>query len=258
MAPVESNKEFDYRTGRWSIPEIAKTLDQGLMLLDAVAEHGPGTVADLADRSGLNRTVTHRLVATLEQRGFLRRAEDGRVGLGPTLLDLGDRVETDLRAAARIPLQVLTARTRETAVLTVPDGAEAVAIEQNSGFHHLLRVDYRPGFRHPLDRAAHGKVILAFMPVPPTDLDDDEAKRIRRRGYATSHDELQLGAAGLAAPVFGRGGTVIASIGVVAPLDRMPSEREAARAVLEAAADASRNLGFHVPRASCRTGDDDG
>ncbi len=217
------------------------------MLLDAVAAHGPGTVSDLADRSGLNRTVTHRLVATLEQRGFLRRNEDGRVTLGPALLDLGDRVETDLRAAARIPLQVLT----------VPDGAEAVAIEQNNGFHHALRVEYRPGFRHPLDRAAHGKAILAFMGDAPAGLPGDEAAVIRRRGFAVSRDELQLGAAGLAAPVFARGGAVIASIGVVAPLDRMPPEREAARAVLEAAADTSRNLGFHVPRATC-TGDDDG
>ncbi len=230
------------------IPEIAKTLDQGLMLLDAVAEHGPGTVADLADRSGLNRTVTHRLVATLEQRGFLRRSEDGRVALGPALLDLGDRVETDLRAATRIPLQVLSGRTRETAVVTVPDGVEAVAVEQNNGFYHMLRVDYRPGFRHPLDRAAHGKAILAFMADPPLALPAEEAEAIRRRGYAVSRDELQLGAAGLAAPVFARGSQVIASIGIVAPLDRIPPQRDAARAVLEAAAEASRNLGFHVPR----------
>ncbi len=221
------------------------------MLLDAVAEHGPGTVADLADRSGLNRTVTHRLVATLEQRGFLRRSDDGRVALGPALLDLGDHVETDLRAATRIPLRVLGARTKETSVVTVPDGTEAVAVEQNNGLYHMLRVDYRPGFRHPLDRAAHGKAILAFLADPPLELPAAEAATIRRRGYAVSRDELQLGAAGLAAPVFAHGSRVIASIGIVAPLDRIPPEREAARAVLEAAAEASRNLGFHVPRKDC-------
>ncbi len=222
------------------------------MLLDAIAEHGPASIAELAGRTGLNRTVVHRLVATLDQRGFARRRDDGSVALGPSLLDLGDHVESDLRAVARIPLQVLAARTGETAVITVPDGAEAVAIDQANTLRHVIRVDYRPGFRHPLDRSAHGKAILAFMDEPPMPPDRGEAGVIRRRGFAVSRDELQAGAAGLAAPVFRRGGAVVASIGIVAPLDRMPGEETAARAVIEAAAETSRGLGFRLPRKSAQ------
>ena len=230
------------------MPEIAKTLDQGLMLLDDVAERGPGSVSDVAQRTGLNRTVAHRLISTLETRGYLRRDPDGLVTLGSTLLGMGERVETDLRGAARIPLQVLTATMRETAVLTVPDGDEAVAIDQDAGpaGHHLVRVDYRPGMRHPLDKAAHGTAILAFRDESreASTLPGDEQRRIRERGYAVSHDELQLGASGIASPVFGRDGTVVASLGIVAPVERFPDESQAARAVLAAAADTSRALGY--------------
>ncbi len=230
--------------------EISKTLDQGLALLDEVAANGPGSVADLAERCGLNRTVAHRLITTFVQRGYLRRDHEGHVALGPALMALGERVEVTLRSAARIPLRVLGGKLKETAVITVAEDGEAVALDQFAHFgRHLLRVDYRPGFRHPLDRAAHGKAILAFRDddgLGPR-LDAEERARIRRRGYAESHDELQQGAAGLAAPVFGPDGRVVASIGVVAPVDRMPERRMAARAVLEAAAATSRNLGFEIP-----------
>ncbi len=226
------------------MPEIAKTLDQGLMLLDDVAEHGPGSVSDVAQRTGLNRTVAHRLIATLETRGSLRRNSDGLVTLGSSLLGLGEQVDTDLRSAARIPVQLLTVKMRETAVLSVPDGDEAVAIDQNGGLgsHHLVRVDYRPGMRHPLDKAAHGKAIIAFR--EDSTLPATEQRRIRKRGYAVSHDELQLGASGIASPVFSRDGSVVASVGIVAPVERFPDEQKAARAVLEAAAETSRALGF--------------
>ncbi len=231
--------------------EISKTLDQGLTLLDEVGANGAGTVADLAARCGLNRTVAHRLVNTLVGRGFLRRDENGQVALGPALMVLGEQVETSLRGAAQIPLRVLSGKLKETAVITVAEDGEAVALDQFAHMH-LLRVDYRPGFRHPLDQAAHGKAILAFRDDEDSGprLDPEERTRIRRRGYADSQGELQQGAAGLAAPVFGPDGRVVASIGIVAPADRMPDRRVAARAVLEAAAAVSRNLGFESPRRS--------
>ena len=47
-----------------------------------VSDGGPGSVAEIAERSGLNRTVAHRLIATLEARGYLRRGPYGDFSLG--------------------------------------------------------------------------------------------------------------------------------------------------------------------------------
>ncbi|WP_423458317.1 helix-turn-helix domain-containing protein [Ottowia sp. VDI28] len=53
--------------------EISKTADQALVLLAYVAEHGPLGTTELARRLQMHRTVVHRLLATLQGRGFIRR-----------------------------------------------------------------------------------------------------------------------------------------------------------------------------------------
>ena len=59
--------------------ETSQTLDRGLRVLEALAEAPDGlTVTELAQTLGIGRTVVYRLVVTLEQHAFLRRAVDGR------------------------------------------------------------------------------------------------------------------------------------------------------------------------------------
>jgi DNA-binding IclR family transcriptional regulator len=224
--------------------ETSKTVDQALVLLKAIASGGTGSTSELARRTGLNRTVAHRLLATLDRHGFVRRHGD-TWELGIALLGLGQRVEPELRQAARPLLAELVAHAGETAVLSVPDGEQAVALDQVLATEHVVRVEYPPGFRHPLALAAHGRAILAFSEPPliervlghadePDALAED-LDAIRRRGYATSHDELRSGAWGLAVPVIGADDRVMGSIGVVAPVSRLPDEAALASLALAAA-----------------------
>jgi IclR family pca regulon transcriptional regulator len=214
--------------------ELSKTVDQSLAVLLSLSAEGPASASELARRIGVNRTVCHRLLATLERRRFARRAADGTWRLGVTLLELADRVGDDVRVAARPVLDELAQGFGETVVLSVPDGLDVVAIDRALGDRHPVRVDYHPGRRHPQTRGAHGRAVLAFAEedrVAQALADDERADEIRTllaetrtRGYAISHDELQLGAAGLAAPVCDRRGVVIASLGMVAPAGRLPAE----------------------------------
>jgi IclR family acetate operon transcriptional repressor len=66
-----------------------------------------------------------------------------------------------------------------------------------------------------------------------------ECARIKAEGFAMDEEEYVEGVRCLAAPVRDRDGVVIASIGISAPLARLPREREAAaaRQVCEAAAE---------------------
>jgi DNA-binding IclR family transcriptional regulator len=231
--------------------ETSKTVDQALVLLKAIATGGAGSTTELARRTGMNRTVTHRLLATLDRHGFIRRHGD-RWDLGIALLGLGQRVEPELRQVARPFLGELMAHARETAVLSVRDGDQAVALDQVLATDHVVRVEYPPGFRHPLALGAHGRAILAFSEPSlvervlgaadePGDL-EGELDVIRERGYATSHDELRSGAWGLAVPVLGADDRVMGSIGVVAPVSRLPDESGLAPAAVAAA----RRLGARL------------
>lgn len=195
-------------------PETSRTVDRALVLLRAVSEHAPASSAELARRTGLNRTVVHRLLTTFAAHGFVRR-DAGGYTLGTALVELGGRVQARLRERARPALESLAARFGETAVLTVPDGQDAVAIDQVLGGEHPLRVQYAPGFRHPLTMGAHGRAIMEGR-------------------WAVSHGELQLGASGLAAPVFDARGIAVASVGIVAPSNRFPDPDEVVAATLAA------------------------
>lgn len=208
------------------MPEISKTADQALVLLAYIAEHGPLGTTDLARLLDMHRTVVHRLLATLQGRGFVRRVEAGYLP-GTALLHLAQFVEPDLIASAKPILDSLAQEFGETFILTALQGShEAIQIEQSVGGHHFMRVQLTRGFRHPLSKGASGRSILAFCDAPSVSYalqhseDPDHLTQllteVRELGYAVSHDELSPGVHGVSVPIM-QGKQPIASIGVVYP-----------------------------------------
>ena len=76
-------------------------------------------------------------------------------------------------------------------------------------------------------------------------------KEIARRGYAVNEEEQILGIHGIAAPVFGHQGTVVASVCTTIPSYRFQPSRLAANAreVMAAAARISLRMGYTTARA---------
>lgn len=232
------------------MPEISKTADQALMLLLALGEEGGSTAAALADRLGMHRTVAHRLLATLEQRGFVRRQPSG-YELGMVLRHLAARVEPQLLHISRPIMEELSAATGEATVLSMREGNDLVTADIVPGPRHLVRVALDPGFRHPLPVGAAGRAILAFLPARARrsvvgsshrpDMLEAQLEEIRRAGYAHSQDELQQGVSGIAVPVFSAG-VVTASLSVVVPVTRSAVLQDWLDDTLAAAARMSREL----------------
>lgn len=231
--------------------EISKTADQALVLLAYVAEHGPLGTTDLARRLKMHRTVVHRLLATLQQRGFVRRVEDGYVS-GTALLHLAQFVEPELIGAARPSLDALAQQFGETFILTALQGSyDAIQIDQSMGTHHFMRVQLSRGFLHPLSKGASGRSILAYSDEDVIEhfmaqADDRELlaaqlEAVRKEGHAVSHDELSPGVHGISAPIVVEK-KAVASIGVVYPSVREGSEASFARALKKAATAIARNL----------------
>jgi DNA-binding IclR family transcriptional regulator len=125
-----------------------------------------------------------------------------------------------------------------TSFLTILDGADAVCLLVLEPPSSLMHVAYRTGQRHPA-HVGPGRAILIGR--PPRANEPPAVTRDRARGYVTTHDELQLGAWGLAAPVPSLSGQAEAAIGVVAlgPLD----EARVAPLVFEATRDVAAALG---------------
>ena len=199
--------------------ETSKTVGEALRLVAVVAE-APGSIADLTRRMNLSRTVVQRLLITLQEHGFVLRLPDGRFALGTAVADLAGRVGTPLRLIAAPHLDALARRLNETVVLTMRQGDEGVSVAQVVAPDRMVRVEFPPGYRHPLSMGAGGRAILLESSKP---------------GYAVSVNEVQQGVAGLASPVRGAGGVAVASVGVIVPVERFRESPALAKPVIETA-----------------------
>jgi DNA-binding IclR family transcriptional regulator len=224
--------------------EISLTGDQMLTVLETVAENGPISAAEVARICAINRTVAYRLLVTLAQRSYVRRSEAGYV-VGPAVLNVAKAADPGLINVAKPFMEQLARETGETVVLHAIDGYEAVVIAQALGGRHLVRVEHQPGSRHPLYLGASAKAILAFQPkkfadrvlrkLPNADDMLTLLETIRRNGFAISHDELQQGVHGIAAPLHGNNTIIPASIAILVPAARQGTLQALVRPLLEAA-----------------------
>ena len=208
-----------------------QAIDRAAQLLVRVVESAqPPSVGELAQRAGLPKSTTSRLVSALERQGLVQRlGERGRLTAGPVLLRYANRdVSSTLVELAAPSLRRLADASGETINLAVRgiDGVEHLAQEDTA---HYVGVTDWVGRRVPFDLAANGKCFLAFggtADVTP------ELARVRARGYATSVDELELGLSALAAPVFAPHGEALAALSISGPSARLTSERIAKLAPL--------------------------
>lgn len=207
-----------------------------LSLLAAFDEdHRRLGLTELARRAGLPLSTAHRLVAELGEFGALVRTPVGDYVLGRRMWDIGllAPVQTGLREAASPHLHDLFGATGSTVHLAVRDGAEALYVDRLRGSTSVPIVS-TIGSRLPLHSTGVGKVLLAHAPdeVLATVLGSLTAAtaytitqpgtlrrqlaRVRREGWASTTEEMSLGACSVAVPVRQRG-EVVAALGVVVP-----------------------------------------
>lgn len=227
----------------------SRTLARGLHVIEVLAQHTSGlTVSGLAEHTGLDRAVLYRLLQTLIEQGFVRKdATNRRYLLGVAMLELGVKAgqSFEVRRLAEEPLAALSSDTGEVACLVVQDRDDVVVVAVTEPADKFIQVNYRVGFRHPLGVAAHGKALLAFL---PHGANRAELNTVRQRGVAFTRDEIESGAGGVAAPVFGHHGGAVAAVGIVAPSARLGDPDVLAIRVLRTAREISERLGWRPRR----------
>jgi len=192
----------------------SQTLDRGLRVLEHITESlTPLTVAEVARDVGMHRSITYRMLRTLEDHGLIARDELGRFQAGAGLAVLAGRFTPALRAVAGRHLLKLAVATEKTAFLVVRHGDEAVTIEVVEPPAAAAHVSYRPGLRHPITTGAPGIALLAGEP-PHAD-ERPAVTQARSLGWATSTSEVIEGFRAVAAPVIDASGVCRAAIAVV-------------------------------------------
>jgi DNA-binding IclR family transcriptional regulator len=212
-------------------------------LLDAFRT-GPAmmTLAELSERTGLYKSTTLRLAATLEQYGLLQKNVDGRYHVGATTFQLAKRYQTAMTPeAVLLPiLRWLVDETRESAGFHVSVGGRRMCLYQVDS-PELLRSHFKPTEVLPLDRGAGGRALtlyaggLAALPK--------NAPLV-----ITASNEVSAGMTGLACPVFDANGQlagVVSLSGPSARLDKAALAR-ARHKLVQAAQRATLGLGGDI------------
>jgi DNA-binding IclR family transcriptional regulator len=218
----------------------SQTLDRGIRILEHLAAASASQpIAEIAQATGLHRSIAYRLLRTLEDHQLVERDPFGhyRLGLGVAALSRG--VRTDLQTAALPELDVLVRQFQMTAFMVVRAGDEAVTVTSVEPQHTAAHVVYRPGARHEVGRGAPGLALL--MPEPASSTDRAELTEARRTGWAVSRGEVIPGLRSVAAPVLGPDGGVRAALALVF-VDDAVDQAEVGDAVARAAQRVSARL----------------
>ncbi|MDH6536097.1 IclR family transcriptional regulator [Aurantimicrobium minutum] len=180
-----SNKENAPEAG-------SQTLSRGLTALDIIGSAvSPVSVAELAQKLGIHRSMAYRLVKTLEQHGYVEKTPSGSLLLGIKLSTLARGVARTLQEAAAPVLAEIAEELEMTAFLVAYDGEAAVTLRSAEPLHAQTTVAKKPGTRHSIDLGAPGHVIRSqLFPVeyPP-------------QSFEFSKDEVLAGIASIAVPL---------------------------------------------------------
>src|SRR6476646_9846895 len=244
---------------------MARTVtSKALAVLGAFdAAHSRRTLTEIADAADLPLSTTHRLVAELVAWQGLNRGADGCYEIGRRIWNLGSlaAVSRELREAALPFMQDLSATTGENVHIAVLDGMAALYVDRISG-RGSVPVVSRPGARLPLHATGVGKVLLAhadpdvqrayfrnltrltaYTVVEPRRLLRQLADT-KRRGFATTSEEMTMGASSIGPPICDADGRVRAALGLVTSSHRRDLSR-LAPAVQMAARSTGRAAHFH-------------
>ena len=250
-----------------SAPGLNRSVSRALdILLEIARNTKPLSFAELQKRLKVPKATLHKLLFTLENRGFLSRNEDsGRYSIGMAALEVtaGQSLRTSpVRSVLDPIIQKLVETWNETCYLSVLEEGYEIIINRLDPPNQHVRTFSAVGQRHVAYAGASGLAALAQLPDDqalkdlPANLETftknsiktrDELRArlqaVRENGYALDLEEAYPGVCCVAAAVAVVSRPVV-SISFTLPLQRAPMERLHALAepLMAAAREAEQSL----------------
>lgn len=237
-------------------------LARHLRVLDAFDPLHPFlTLTEICRAADLAPSTAHRLVGELVREGLLERQDDRTYRLGVRLWEYASRTPgaIGLREAARPWIDAVHRRVRQHAQLGILQGRDVLFLERVSEPGAVVNATIIGG-RVPAHASSVGLALLAH--APPTVVDAIVAEpmrrftqhtisspralrellaRVRHDGFVVADGFIHEQTRGIAVPVRGATGEVVAALGVVVPNDDRPT-RPLADLLTAAAVGAARDV----------------
>ena len=204
-------------------------------ILNLFIDHSELSFQEIITLSGMPKTSVYRMLATLEEMGFLEKGTNAKYRLGLLFLKFGHLVSSrlDIRKVAYPFMNELHYETKEAINLIIREGNETIYIEKIDT-HQKVRLYTAIGRRSPLYAGACPRAILSFLPDEEIDAylemvelkpiakgtitDKDKLyetiRQARVEGCTVSHSELENYTSAVAAPIYNNVGEVVAGLSI--------------------------------------------
>jgi len=222
-----------------------RAADTSLRILQHVAfsDHPQG-VTQIATKVGIAKGAVHKHLRTLIDHGMIVQDPISSLyRLGPKVWLMRQKAPVG-QALSEIAHPLMHAARDElglAVVLSVPTPKSAFVLATLRS-NQPIDIGAQPGSELLLHSSAQGKVFLAFgqpdlwdrlhSPFPATtpktitDMDTllHDIEQVRRVGYAVAPEQSLLGINALAAPIFDRNQSLVASIGLIGSIQHLAPE----------------------------------
>lgn len=249
-----------------------QSVENALKVLELFSgDNGELGVSDVSRELDIGRSTAHRLLTTLESRGFVEQNQTtGKYRLGMKIVHLGVSILGRINVVTECHsfLKALSAETGESSHLALYSHGEITFIDKVSG-NNPATMASMIGIKRPAYSTGTGKSLLAFLPeaeleqylsnvqlqqlTPSTITDRNELRKcleiVRKDGYSEDQQEAEEGLVCFAAPIRDRTGKVIAAMSVSGAASRMNARKdELIEKIKETAKQASYNCGWMPDR----------
>jgi DNA-binding IclR family transcriptional regulator len=206
-------------------------------------DHPEWTVDIAAEELGVSATTAYRYFKRLTNAGLLSPVSRASYVLGPAIVQMDRQIQICdpmLRAARAIMDDLVQYATDgSTLLLSRLFHDRVMCVHEVAARRKAEPARYERGRLMPLFRGATSKIILAHLPprtlkslfarnaaaIAEAGMGDTwdafrhQLAALRREGGAVAHGELEVGRAGIAAPIF-EGHSILGSLSFVLPAER--------------------------------------
>lgn len=194
--------------------------ERSLRILDAfAAEHRPLTLGDLAEATGLFKSVILRYMISFEKLSYVRKLPDGRYQLSVKAFQLGRAFENSLdrRELIETTMTHLRDSTGESVFFYVREGDHRMCL-MGVDSPQSLRVNRKVGVLIPMDTTSISQVLRDYGNGAPENI----AHAVDFARYSVgAYDPLT---SSVSVPVFDRNGSLVGAIAVSGPIGRFDAQ----------------------------------
>ena len=241
--------------GGESRPESTSSVQKACRILRTMSDAKNARLTDIAREAGLDKATTLRLLEVLTRDGFVTRDPTTKhYSLGTEVFVLGAAAQSrfDPRPIVGASLLRLAHGFEDTAMLSVPSGAEAICVALQEGTYPIRANYLEVGSRRPLGVGAGSLALFAWMPDREIEalmpmvaarlerypritrrVLEDHIEQSRKRGYAMILDLIVERMGGIAMPILAADGRPVAAIAIAALTERITSREETLAAALK-------------------------